>query len=60
METILACPECGSTEIIKQGLVWSGRSKLQQWRCKHCGRNTVRPLVIDKSEAEPELMAKPS
>ena len=44
MKSKLNCPECGSNELVKQGVIWSGRSKVQQWRCKSCGRNTIHPV----------------
>lgn len=46
----LICPECGSNDIVKQGVIWSGRSKVQQWRCKSCGRNTIHPRETKGSE----------
>lgn len=39
-----SCPECGSTNLVKQGMIWSGRSKVQQYRCTDCGRNTIKPV----------------
>ena len=42
------CPECGSGELVKQGVIWSGRSKVQQWRCKSCGRNTIHPVEVQE------------
>jgi transposase-like protein len=38
------CPECGSDKLIKVGYVWSGRRKVQQYRCTVCGRTTVNPV----------------
>lgn len=38
------CPECGSTRLIKFGKVWSGRTKVQRWQCKDCGRIVTVPL----------------
>lgn len=35
----LACPECKSKRIAKDGVVWSGRKKVQRYRCAECGRN---------------------
>ena len=56
MKKRLICLECGSDELVKQGMIWSGRSKVQQWRCKSCGRNTIKPV-----EAKgPELVVKPA
>ena len=48
------CPECGSNELVKQGVIWSGRSKVQQWRCKSCGHNTIHPV----EGKEPVLVPK--
>ncbi|MFC1942345.1 hypothetical protein ACFLWU_03910 [Chloroflexota bacterium] len=43
----LTCPECGSRNLMKQGVIWSGRSKVQQYGGKDCGRNTIHPLEKD-------------
>jgi predicted RNA-binding Zn-ribbon protein involved in translation (DUF1610 family) len=31
------CPKCGSEKIVKQGFVYTNRSKFQQYSCKSCG-----------------------
>lgn len=31
------CSRCGSTNIMKQGIRYSGKFKRQQWHCKNCG-----------------------
>jgi ribosomal protein L37AE/L43A len=36
------CPECGH-KVTKAGGAWSGRTKLQQFRCLKCGRVTTKP-----------------
>ena len=45
------CPECNN-KMIKQGGVWSGRKKVQNFRCNHCGRNTIviDPTIIKTGE----------
>jgi transposase-like protein len=58
MKQQLACPECQSTNLVKQGVIWSGRVKVQQYRCKNCGRNTIHP--VNASENEQELVPKPT
>ena len=40
---IMKCPECSSTLMGKSGKVWSGRTRVQRWRCEKCGRTTVKP-----------------
>ena len=42
------CPEC-NTKMHKMGTTWSGRNKVQRYRCPRCGR-THSP-VIDKPVA---------
>ena len=56
MNKKLICPECGSNELIKQGVIWSGRNKVQQYRCKNCGRNTIRPMGIKGPELSPKAV----
>jgi len=34
------CPDCGHT-MHKSGFVWSGRTKVQRWKCNQCGRTTI-------------------
>lgn len=54
----LECPECGSAWVVKVGFVWSGRRKVQQYRCQSCGRLTIKPLEIH--EKERGLVPKPA
>jgi len=35
------CPEC-KTKMHKSGFVWSGRKKVQRWKCPKCGRATIK------------------
>lgn len=56
MNKKIICPECSSNDLVKQGVIWSGRSKVQQWRCKSCGRNTIHPVEAKSLE----LVAKPA
>lgn len=42
----LACPECHSTKLHKQGLKWSGRQQRQRYQCAVCGRQTIAPVAI--------------
>ena len=48
-EATIHCPECHGTNLVKQGVIWSGRTEVQQYRCKDCGRNTVKPVEAIKS-----------
>lgn len=50
MENKIRCPECLSDKLIKVGHVWSGRKLRQQYRCKGCGRLTIKPIVIDDTK----------
>lgn len=50
MQDKLACPECGRTNLVKQGIVWSGRTKMQQYHYKGCGRNIVYPIIVNDKE----------
>lgn len=52
----LRCPECGNP-LTKAGGAWSGKRKIQQFRCPNpkCRRTTIRPLDTEgnKMEAKP-------
>jgi rubrerythrin len=41
--TLHICPEpkC-ATLMHKAGFIWSGREKVQRWRCPKCGRTTTK------------------
>lgn len=43
----LLCPECLSDNLIKVGRVWSGHQLKQEYRCKNCGRLTIKPINPD-------------
>uniref|UniRef100_A0A6M3LUX6 Putative transposase n=1 Tax=viral metagenome TaxID=1070528 RepID=A0A6M3LUX6_9ZZZZ len=34
------CPEC-KNKMAKAGMIWSGRTKVQRYKCNKCGRTTV-------------------
>ncbi len=34
------CPDCGKP-MHKAGKAWSGRKKVQRWKCPGCGRTTI-------------------
>lgn len=37
------CPECHKADVIRAGLVWRARKRVQQYQCTGCGlRFTVR------------------
>ena len=40
------CPECGHP-MHKHGLGWSGRRKVQTYKCSHCGR-----VIYDTKKGE--------
>jgi len=48
----LLCPECWSGMLIKVGHVWSGKKLRQEYRCKNCGRLTIKPIAPEKLEAK--------
>lgn len=35
------CPDCNS-KMHKAGKTWSGRVKVQRYRCNQCGRTTIK------------------
>lgn len=35
------CPECNS-KMSKAGFAWSGRKKVQRFRCQACGRTVIK------------------
>lgn len=50
-ENNLHCPECNNP-VTKAGGAWSGRIKVQQFRCQKCRRSTIRPLDNQGSKVE--------
>ena len=38
---IVNCPGCGK-KMGKAGFVWSGKKKVQRWRCFGCGKLTMK------------------
>lgn len=42
-EKKLKCPECDCEDLVKAGVVWSGRDEVQRYLCTKCGRTTVKP-----------------
>jgi len=49
-----ACPNCGSTNLMKNGLRYNKTTVHQRWRCKECFANSqsVRSEKIDKPEVK--------
>lgn len=47
---MLTCPECGSSNLVKEGVVWSGRTKEQRHVCKDCGKRTIGSKLVEKEE----------
>ena len=37
----MQCPECGN-KMHKAGFVWSGRNRVQRYKCPKCGRSTIK------------------
>lgn len=35
------CPDCNS-KMHRAGFAWSGRQKIQRWKCNQCGRTTIK------------------
>jgi transposase-like protein len=53
MRENLRCPECLSDQLVKVGFTPSGGKLKQDWRCKSCGRHTVRPIDLSKLDIKP-------
>lgn len=34
------CPNCKGS-MYKAGFAWSGKKKVQRWKCINCGRTTI-------------------
>ena len=47
-DNILRCPECKSIRLIKSGKGWSGRTRVQRYQCKDCGRMVLVPIGVVK------------
>jgi hypothetical protein len=47
---IIGCKYCGSRTIRKFGFLYRANSKRQQWMCDSCGKRTVNPTILEKSE----------
>ena len=41
---IIVCPTC-KLVMGKAGKIWSGKRKVQRWRCSGCGRTTTKREV---------------
>lgn len=37
----VSCPDCGSL-MHKSGKAWSGKRRVQRYRCQKCGRTTIK------------------
>jgi len=46
METILMCPECGSTKLVKTGKRKCKKGLVQSYSCNDCYRKTVNPVTV--------------
>ena len=47
----MICPRlnCKSTRMCKAGMIWSGKHKVQRYRCLACGSTTTIP-ILEKSD----------
>ena len=45
-QKVLACPECKSTNLIKNGKRHINRQEVQQYMCKDCWRVTIHPIEV--------------
>lgn len=37
----MKCPDCGYLKMAKYGHTWSGRRRVQKYRCIKCGRTKI-------------------
>jgi DNA-directed RNA polymerase subunit RPC12/RpoP len=62
MKETMQCPKCGKGNLIKAGhALEPGKGRVQQYRCKDCGRSTTKPLIQyrdDKGHFIPNLYDK--
>lgn len=43
------CPECKAKgKMVKAGLKWSGRNRVQRFLCNNCGLMTINPIIISR------------
>ena len=52
---IIGCKYCGSRNLRKCGFLYRAKSKKQQWLCNNCGRKSVSPKILEKSQFEKEI-----
>ena len=52
---VIACRYCGSRSIRKFGFLHRANSKKQQWKCNNCGKRSVNPKILEKSQFEKEI-----
>jgi len=47
---IIACPNCGSRNLKKDGFqYWKDNRKKQRWLCNGCYKKTISPVIAEKS-----------
>jgi len=51
---VIGCPHCGARSIHKSGFLYRANHKKQSWKCTACGRKTVSPTILEKSEFKVE------
>jgi len=37
----MKCPQCGYSKMHKAGRAWSGKRRVQRYRCNKCGRTSI-------------------
>ena len=52
---IVGCLKCGSRNIKKDGWQYWKTLKRQRWMCNSCGKKTLNPKIIEKSQFDTEL-----
>jgi uncharacterized Zn finger protein len=51
MKETMQCPKCGKGNLIKAGhALEPGKGRVQQYRCKDCGRSTTKPLIQHRDD----------
>ncbi len=53
-EKNLICPHCGTSRLIKSGIIWSGHNKRQRYACLDCHGTTIKPITKEMSNINKE------
>lgn len=54
----IVCPECLESALVKNGHIMSGGVLHQWYKCKNCGRLTIKPIDVDRLDQK-NLILKP-